>query len=295
MKKWKMIYKKLLFPPTWLILILIIFSTASLITVFVKSWEETIISYIVYMLSAYTLTVLCIYLIKILPKQYKAIKKAVYINPLGKQYMTDANFRVTVSLYISLLINLAYSALKLTSGIIYSSLWLGAVAVYYILLSLLRFILLRYMKTGKGKQDILQEYKRYRLCGMIMLVLNLSLTGIVFQMVWQNKGYSYPGILIFVAATYTFYTVTVSIIDLIKYSKYKSPVLSAAKAIRFAAALVSLLSLETAMLVQFGDDENYRRLMTALTGSGVCIIVLGMSIYMISKSNKEIKNLKANS
>lgn len=295
MKKWKVIYKKLLFPPTWLIVILLIFSTASLITVFVKAWEETIISYIVYMLSAYTLTVLCVYLIKVLPKQYKAVKQAVYMNPLGKQYMTDANFRVTISLYISLLINLVYSALKLASGIIYSSLWLGAVAVYYILLSLLRFILLRYMKTGKGQRNILQEYKRYRLCGMIMLVLNLSLTGIVFQMVWQNKSYSYPGILIFVAATYTFYTVIVSIIDLIKYRKYKSPVLSAAKAIRFAAALVSLLSLETAMLVQFGDDENYRRLMTALTGSGVCIIVLGMSIYMLSKSNKEIKNLKLNS
>lgn len=52
---------------------------------------------------------------------------------------------------------------------------------------------------------------------------------------------------------------TVSVIDLVKYRKYKYPVLSAAKAIRFAAALVSLLSLETAMLAQFGDDESFRR------------------------------------
>ena len=49
-----------------------------------------------------------------------------------------------------------------------------------------------------------------------MLILNLSLTGIVFMMVWQNKAYSYPGTLIF-AAAYTFYTVTISLIDIVKY------------------------------------------------------------------------------
>ena len=127
-----------------------------------------------------------------------------------------------------------------------------------------------------------------------MVLLNLSLTAIVIQMVWQNKAYSYPEIIIIAVATYTFYTVTVSIIDLVKYRKFKSPVMSAAKAIRFAAALVSLLTLETAMLVQYGDDELFRRLMTALTGAGVCIIVLGMSVYMVIRANKEIRVLTIN-
>ncbi|MEE1318924.1 MAG: hypothetical protein UHD05_05375 [Ruminococcus sp.] len=69
--------------------------------------------------------------------------------------------------------------------------------------------------------------------------------------------------------------------------------MSAAKALRFAAALVSLLSLETVMLMQFGNDESFRRLMTALTGAGVFIMVFGMSVYMIIRANREIKRLRS--
>lgn len=287
---WKKVGTKLLFPPLWLIILLSLGCAAALVTVFVKGMDNHPIAYAIYTLSTYALTVLCIFLFQTLPGYYKKTKQKIYDHPLGNRYMTDAAFKVQVSLYISLAINLAYSVFKLSAGILYSSFWLGAVAVYYIMLSLMRFLLLRYMRTGK--EGILYEYKRYKLCGILLLILNLSLTGIVFQMVWQNKGYSYPGTLIFAAAAYTFYTVTSSIVDIVKYRKYKSPVLSASKAIKFAAALVSLLSLETAMLAQFGDDENYRRLMTAFTGAGVCIIVLTMSVIMIVHSTKEIKKMQ---
>lgn len=290
MKKGREICEKILFPPLWLTVILTMISAATLVAVFRNGMEYTMFSYLVYVLSAYTLTVDCIFLVGILPKRYIRTKQKVYAHPLGNRYMTDAVFRVRISLYLSLVPTLAYSVIKLVLGFIYSSLWLGAVAIYYMLLSLLRFILLRYINTDKEKQTILYEYKRYRLCGIFMLILNLSLSGIVFQMVWQNKGYNYPGTLIFAAAAYTFYTVTVSAIDIVKYRKYKSPILSATKVIRFAAAIVSLLSLETAMLARFGGDESYRQIMTVLTGSGVCIIVLGMSVYMILKSCKEINS-----
>ena len=155
--------------------------------------------------------------------------------------MTDTSFKVRVSLYLSLGINLMYSAFKLAAGIYYSSFWWGAVAVYYIVLSMIRFLLLRYMRNMSSEQDVISEYRRYRLCGMMMVLLNLSLTGIIIQMVRDHKAYSYSEIMILAAATYTFYTVTVSIIDMIKFRKYKSPVLSASKAIRFASALVALL------------------------------------------------------
>lgn len=267
-------------------------SIGALIAVFVKDWKETPLSYIVYALSAYTATAACVSFVKALPRWCQRIRTAVYAHPTGRRYMTDAAYRVQISLLLSLGITLAYSVLKLVSGIVYSSFWLGAVAVYYILLSVLRSVLLYYMYAKKGARDILREYRQYRLCGYIMLILNLSLTGIVTQVVWKNQGFHYPGTLIFAAAAYTFYTVTVSVIDLVRYRKYKNPVLSAAKATRFAAALVSLLSLETAMLAQFGGDESFRRWMTALTGAGVCAVVLGMSVFMIAKANREIGTRK---
>lgn len=290
MEKWKRIFKRLLSPPVWLMLLLTVASAVLLSLVFVKGWDTTPIAYGVYVLAFYILTVLCVYLVRRFPEQYGKTRQKVYDHPLGHRYLTDAAFRVRISLYISLAINLAYSVFKLASGIFYASFWIGAIAVYYILLSVIRFVLLYHMQR-KQDRGLIAEYRSYRVCGVGMVFLNLALSGIVLNMILEEKSPAVSDVFVITNASYTFYVLTVSVIDLIKYRKYKSPVLSAAKAIRFAQALISLLSLEASMLVQFGDSESYRRLMLALTGAGVCVIVLSMSIYMIVRANHEIRNL----
>lgn len=139
---------------------------------------------------------------------------------------------------------------------------------------------------------MIEEYKSYRLTAVLMMLINLTLSGIVLNMIVKNEAIAYSDIYVITSATYTFYVLAVSVIDIVKYRKYKSPVMSASKAIRFAQALVSLLSLEASMLVQFGDDEAFRRMMLAFTGAGVCLIVLSMSVYMIIRANKEIKKIQ---
>ena len=289
MKSIKANLNKLIYLPGWLTAILTVVSTVGLIYVFLKEKENSITAYIIYPVSAYTLSSISVQLVKKIPIWYKNIIKKVYKKPLGKRYLTDAVFRIRVSLNFSLAINIIYSTFKLTFGLYYSSAWWVATGVYYTLLAILRFVLIRYMRRDNEKQGLVYEYKCYKLCGILMLVLNLSLSGMVVQMVWQNKGSAYPGFTIFAVAAYTFYAVFSSATDIIKYRKKKSPVLEASKLIRLAAALVSLLSLETDMLVQFGNDETFRRVMIACTGAGVCVIVLGISVYMITQANKNIK------
>ena len=121
--------------------------------------------------------------------------------------------------------------------------------------------------------------------------MNQALAGIVAFIVYQNKGYDYPGILIYAMAAYTFYITITAVINLVKFRKHGSPILSAAKAINLVAAMVSMLSLTTAMLSQFGgkNDADFRRIMTGAVGGGVCIIVLGMAVFMIVRSTKKIK------
>ena len=94
-------------------------------------------------------------------------------------------------------------------------------------------------------------------------------------------------------AMYAFYIVITAVRDLVKYRRYKSPVMSASKAIKLAAALVSMLSLETAMLAQFGEESGpqFRQLMTVLTGGGVCLIVLVTAGVMMVKSTRQLKQL----
>lgn len=158
----------------------------------------------------------------------------------------------------------------------------------------MRFLLVRYVRTvGIGKNRI-GELKSAVLCSAILLTLNFALTGVVMMILYQNKGFSYHGILIYVMAAYTFYITTHAVINLIKYRKLGSPVMTVTKVIALSATLVSMLSLETAMISQFGQDmepEN-KWLMIVLTGAGVGVAVVTMSVCMIVKSAREIRNFK---
>lgn len=287
-------WKKLLFLPVWLLLLLTAVSAAALVTIFLKGWEMTVIAYIAYVFSFYTLCVVTVYCVKVLPKQYRQIKQKILANPLGNRYFTDKIFRSTVSLNASLVINLLYVAVNLLSWYLYRSWWFVCLAVYYAILSVMRFLLVRYVRLNTIGTNRRGELTRSLACSYIMLLLNLFLSGAVLMMVYQNKGYEYHGILIYVMALYTFYTAVHAIISMIKYRKFQSPVMSTAKSISMAAALVSMLNLETAMFAEFGADmaKADQQLMIMLTGAGISISVIVMAVYRIVRCTKEIQNMR---
>jgi len=159
------------------------------------------------------------------------------------------------------------------------------------LLAVMRFSLVHYVRSRKGGR--ISELKRYRFCGILLLFMNQALAAIVVIVVNQNKGFEYSGVLIYAMALYAFYAVITSAVNVVRFRKYGSPILSAAKVIKLTAALVSMLSLETAMLAQFGgDDVVFRQIMTSATGAGICGIVLGMAVFMIVRSTRALKNIR---
>ena len=291
---WKKIGKKLLFPPIWLMLLLAVVSAVLLVTVFVKCWDQQVIAYFTYVLSFYTLSVVTLFCVMVLPKQYGVLKQKIYDHPLGNRYMTDRVFRTQISLYLSLTISLLYVGINLWSWTFIHSWWFVVLAIYYVIMAIMRFLLVRYVRIRKIGTSILDEWKRSRLCAYILLLVNLSLSGAVLMILYQNRGYDYPGILIYVMAMYTFYSTTHAIVDMVKYRALGSPVMSTAKIVSLSAALVSMLNLETAMFAQFGGNmtpEN-QRISIILTGAGVSITVVTLSVILIVNANKEIRRIK---
>lgn len=291
---WKKIGKKLLFPPVWLMLLLVGISAAGLVMVFVNGWDTAPVAYAIYVLAFYTLSVVTVFCVMVLPKQYGRIKAKVLANPLGNRYATDKIYRTKVSLNLSLGINLLYVAVNVLSWYLYQSWWFVCLAVYYAILSVMRFLLVRYVRINHIGANRHGELRRALACSYIMLLLNFFLSGAVLMVVYQNRGYEYHGIMIYVMAMYTFYTATHAIINLVKYRSFESPVMSAAKGISMAAALVSMLNLETAMFAEFGADMAIedQRLMIMLTGGGIAITVIVMAVYMIMRCTKELKETR---
>jgi len=291
MRDWKEIVKKILFPPVWVIVLLVIISAAALVTVFVNGWEMSLLAYVSYALSAYALTVLCFFAWKVLPGYYRAVKEKLHKNKYIDRYMTDAVFKSNVGLYSALAINLVYVIMNAISGYIYQTYWFVIFAVYYAIIAIMRFLLVRYVAKHPIGENHLGELKRARLCAWILMTVNLALSGAVLMMVFFNRGFQYQGILIYVIAMYTFYVTTTAIIDMVKYRKYKSPVMSITKIIKMASALFSMLFLETAMFAQFGAETSpeTKRIMIMATGAGISVAVVAMAVYMIVQTSKEIK------
>lgn len=288
---WREIGKKLLFPPVWLTVLLALSSGVLLTMVFVNGWEQTIPACFVYALSFYALVVLCAFCAVVLPGQYHRIKERIYANPFALRYMTDRQFRARVSLRLSLSINLLYVALQGLQWYWFRSWWFVVLAAYYSILSVMRYLLVRYVQHHDIGSSIPAEWKRVRTCACILLLVNLSLSGAVLMILFQNRGYEYEGILIYVIALYTFYSTIHAIVDIIRYRRQGSPILSTAKIVSLSAALVSMLNLETAMFAQFGQDmpREHQRTFIILTGAGVSVIVVTMSIMLIVRATKEIR------
>lgn len=289
MERFKRILHKMLFPGLAVVLISVPIAAGLLIYTFLYEEENSPIAYVSYGISAYSTVIVCASIAKLPKADFQA---ALHRNPYVHRYLTDIPFKTHVSLYLSLGLNMLFAAMKLFYGIYYRSVWFGTLAVYYIMLAVMRFLLLRHVNKAGIGADLISELKHYRLCGMILMLMNIALSGVVILVVRKNEGFHYAGYLIYVVAMYAFYNVISAVRDVIRYRKYKSPVMSAAKAIKLAAALVSMLSLETAMLMQFNERENpeaFRQLMTGTTGGGVCAIVLTMAVFMIVKSTRQLK------
>jgi hypothetical protein len=222
------------------------------------------------------------------------MKERIYKNPLGNRYMTDKVFRTEISLYLSLSISLIYVGANLLSWYLLRSWWFIVLAVYYVIMSVMRFLLVRYVRVNEIGTSLLGEWKRSRICAYILLLINLSLSGAVLMILYQSKGYDYPGVMIYVMALYTFYSTTHAIVDIVRFRSLGSPIMSTAKIVSLSAALVSMLNLETAMFAQFGAEmpQQYQNLMIMLTGAGISVTVVTLSVVLIVKATKEIRRAK---
>lgn len=281
----KEIMKKILNPNKLIGFLLFNLSFGLLIYVFVCKKEDTFIAYISYILSTYALIIFCIWFYKVCQFSNNFIKKT----KIYQFYQNNVLLVTKGTLYSSISINLIYGVFELITGIFYNSWWFITLAVYYLLLCFMKISLVKNIRN-EFNDNLKKEYKKLKLTGIRLLLLNFILIGIVILIVHQNKQISYDGFMIYIVALYDFYLIIRAIVNVIKYRKNHNPILIASKCINLTVAMISMISLEVAMISQFGsDDASFKLIMTACMGFGICIINSVMSIYMIVKSNQKLK------
>ncbi len=289
---WKKLGKALLYPHIAIMIILIPIAAALLVVSMAFIGQDTPIAIVSYVISAYTLTIWCLKI----PYLIKFFKRFKVENKYALKWQNDTRLRVNVSLYGSLIWNTLYGVLQLWLGFYHHTFWFYSLGSYYICLAVMRFFLVRHTRKYTPGEKMKTELIKYRACGWIFLVMNLMLTLIIFFMLYWNRTFTHHMITAIAMAAYTFTAFTTAVVNMVKYKKYNSPIFSASKAISFAAACVSMLTLTSTMLTAFSDetmDALTQKILLGCVGVAVSGTVVAMAIYMIVQSTKKIKLLNA--
>jgi len=230
-------------------------------------------------------------------------------NRIANTLITDTRLRTVLMTLPGMGLNLIYALFNGVIGVLSHSAWYGSLSAYYLLLCIMRFLAVSYAgrvyevkvpwrrkeashpdAPSKEEQLEIRAWKVHRNCGVLFCMISIALGGAVIVLVSGEGGKSYPGLMIYAVATYTFYKLGMAIRNMIRARKEKSLLLVTLRDISYADALVSLLSLQTALFAAFGQDSGaFVPLMNALTGAGVCLMILALGIYMIHKSKKEYR------
>ena len=223
---------------------------------------------------------------------YRAIMRLLMKIPFTNRLITDFSYRQRFGYYASIAINVIYIAINVFTGIKHAALWPFALGAYYTVLFLLRLSMVRGISEADYGVNLSAEYRQYMRCGIILLLLDATLGAIITLMVLRGFRYTYSFNMCIVMAMYVFYYVIFALVQLIRFRRYKSPLLSAVRTVTFVSAMLSVLALETAMLSQFGDANSDLTLtFIAVTGLVIVLLIIGMGTYMIVRGYRRGINL----
>ena len=179
--------------------------------------------------------------------------------------------------FASLAFNIVFAVYHLVLGFITSSWWLYTLGTYYLILSIVRFVVL----CTRSKERFITRFT-----GWMLILLSVPLSGTVILSVVRDRGHKLHMIVMIAMAVYAFTKITLATIKLIKSRRCTSATLVTLRNISFADAFVSIFALQRSMLVSFeGMTEAEIVIMNATLGSAMCVIVFLLGINLL-KSKK---------
>ena len=183
----------------------------------------------------------------------------------------------------SLVFNIAFATYHLVMGMVTSSWWLLTLGSYYLVLSVVRFVVLR---SKLGERFIA------KFTGWMLILLSIPLVGTVILSVVRDRGHERHMIVMIALAAYAFTKITLATIKLIKARRSTSATLITLRNISFADAFVSIFALQRSMLVSFeGMTEEEIVIMNATLGSAVCVIVFLLGVNLLRNKKALFKTL----
>ena len=281
----------------WIMTVIAVAADIAVLAASYKEWP----SYVVYALSAILLGYSAYTLVACRHTVRQRAAAVIARHPFLNNIFVSYGFRTVTFFVLSLAVNVAFVLFNVVLGVVTCSLWYGIIATYYVFLGALRafilFLSYRARRRSEGNERLAAELKLkiYRLCGILILALEIALAAAVSLMVMYGKPTQYSEVMAIAAAAYTFYKVIFAVYNVFKVRRYNDRVLQCLRDINLTDAAVSLLSLQVTLIAVFSDEQVSASEITAMnsvTGFAVCALTIALGIAMIIVGCRQLGRLK---
>ena len=121
-----MFFQKLLHPSKWVLIFVPPLSFAALIFIFATQTTRSVSAYMIYCMSAYSLTIWLAALPRLIKEMKTAIMTSRFMRKVSSskitgRYLNDLAFRGSVSIYQGVAVNVFYVVFRIVAGIRYAS------------------------------------------------------------------------------------------------------------------------------------------------------------------------------
>jgi hypothetical protein len=192
----------------------------------------------------------------------------------------------SLGLCLSMELNLLMSLYYVYVAIRYQNQWFYDSAFFYTSLTIARFVMLRNYQFDKP--SMYQQYKLYMMMGYLMFAMMSALFFMTVMIVNEHYIVHYPGHSLYLAAAFSLYLIFSAVNGYFAHRHFHSPLLSGTQMISISAALLGVLSLQTAFLPMFTDSLELQRNLNLATGVIVFGIMIVMSLHMIIRGGRKM-------
>lgn len=281
------IAQTLLMPPRLVIVLAVPVICVLMVWVLLFDNKDNPVSYAAYVISAYLFAVLVIWVVRDVPAQ-RAIAFARR-NPHVSRLMDDEDMRRRLFVFIGVVVDVLWALGNLVLGIAWLSVWFITLGIYYLVFGLMRGILLHELR--KSAECTTREQARVsRICGIMLISSVLILSGIVTLIMVGEGSIRYDPITVIAVATFTFFSLTVSIVGLVRLRSHENLLVGANCRVNLAIALVSLFTLEIGMFSAYAtaDDAQLVFVMPIITGATIAIVLCIMGAITVRLANRTL-------
>lgn len=222
----------------------------------------------------------------------KILKSFINRNKYIKLYFTNKQFKAEVGLYFGTAFNLFYAVFYLSANVVYGAIGSGITGIYYAVLFIIRYFLIRNSKNVKEIKKLYvrnhYEWVIYKNCGIFLLILNLAIGGMLWYRIFTVRKYKYPLIFFIVSSCYTLYRFAVTVYKISKKYTHSTIILSAAKRIDFCIVAMSVFEVQINLLSVLNVQKITTMIINSLSTFVVFASVIFIAIKMITKAKSAL-------